>query len=382
MSTNKTPNFIEIHYLKEYPPTNLNRDDNNAPKTALYGGVSRGRISSQCLKRQWRISDYFKDAVGADNLGIRTRDLPAVVGQRMLDAGFPEQIVEAIKPKITGIANKTGKENKDADKTKQVVFYSRQDIDAITEAVISCVNGLDEKDVKKLNAKDIEAAIKGAKTRPITPDIAAFGRMVTTNSIRNVDAAMQVAHAIATHKTIKESDYFTAVDDLLTGETMEGSGAGHINSTDFISSCFYHYCNIDLEQFKKNIEGADDVDQLTLSTLEGLLNAMARTNPSGKQNSFAGYVFPAAFMVVISANKTPLNLVSAYEEPVFNSKQVLRDSIQRLADEADITGKEFGDKAMARIWFCSSKYGIAPACATHVCKTFPELIDTVMDILK
>ena len=43
--------LIEIHMLKNYPPVNLNRDDSGAPKTCFFGGVQRGRISSQCLKR-------------------------------------------------------------------------------------------------------------------------------------------------------------------------------------------------------------------------------------------------------------------------------------------------------------------------------------------
>lgn len=42
--------LYEIHMLKNYPSTNLNRDDTGTPKTCVFGGVARGRISSQCLK--------------------------------------------------------------------------------------------------------------------------------------------------------------------------------------------------------------------------------------------------------------------------------------------------------------------------------------------
>ena len=90
--------------------------------------------------------------------------------------------------------------------------------------------------MKALKAKDLQAAVKGAKLRPITLDIALFGRMVTSDAFRNVDAAMQVAHAISTNKLNMESDYFTAMDDLLKGETMDVSGAGHVNGTDYNSS--------------------------------------------------------------------------------------------------------------------------------------------------
>jgi len=40
-------NFIQLHLLTSYPPSNLNRDDLGRPKTAIMGGKTRLRISSQ-----------------------------------------------------------------------------------------------------------------------------------------------------------------------------------------------------------------------------------------------------------------------------------------------------------------------------------------------
>jgi len=62
--------LIEFHMLKNYPPVNLNRDDTGAPKNCFFGRVQRGRISSQCLKRSWRLSDSIR-ALGS--FGSRTR---------------------------------------------------------------------------------------------------------------------------------------------------------------------------------------------------------------------------------------------------------------------------------------------------------------------
>ena len=39
--------LYEIHMLKNYPPTNLNRDDSGAPKSFKFVGTKLGRISSQ-----------------------------------------------------------------------------------------------------------------------------------------------------------------------------------------------------------------------------------------------------------------------------------------------------------------------------------------------
>ena len=86
--------LIEIHMLKNYPPVNLNRDDSGAPKTCFFGGVQRGRISSQCLKRSWRTSDIFK-RVGS--YGIRTRKLPELVAERLLEMGVDPEIVAVAK---------------------------------------------------------------------------------------------------------------------------------------------------------------------------------------------------------------------------------------------------------------------------------------------
>ncbi|MFP4237150.1 MAG: type I-E CRISPR-associated protein Cas7/Cse4/CasC [Desulfonatronovibrio sp.] len=66
--------FIQLHLLTSYPPANLNRDDLGRPKTARMGGVDRLRVSSQSLKRTWRTSGLFEEAV-AGYVGTRTKRL-------------------------------------------------------------------------------------------------------------------------------------------------------------------------------------------------------------------------------------------------------------------------------------------------------------------
>ena len=66
--------FIQLHLLTSYAPSNLNRDDLGRPKTARMGGTERLRVSSQSLKRNWRISDVFEHALG-ENIGTRTKRL-------------------------------------------------------------------------------------------------------------------------------------------------------------------------------------------------------------------------------------------------------------------------------------------------------------------
>lgn len=189
--------LYEIHMLKNYPPVNLNRDDTGAPKTCMFGGTMRGRISSQCLKRTWRTSELFRTEVGEDNLGVRTRRFPVLVGEKLKEMGVAPEYVEAVIPRLTGFGNKDGKETKDGIATAQVIFYAPEDINAAAAVVKSALDTCKNvKDVEKLKAKDLQSAVEGANARPITLDIALFGRMVTCDAFRDVEASMQVAHSL------------------------------------------------------------------------------------------------------------------------------------------------------------------------------------------
>ena len=379
--------LYEIHMLKNYPPVNLNRDDTGAPKSCTFGGTTRGRISSQCLKRSWRKSELFENDIGAEKLGTRTRRLPELVEKKLKEMGVSKEYIELLLPKLSGIGNKDVKENSKGDHTAQVIFYAPEDIDAVAAAIKS---KLDEcasaKDVKAFKAKDLQAAVKGAKLRPITLDIALFGRMVTSDAFRDVEAAMQVAHAISTNKLNMESDYFTAMDDLLGGETMDVSGAGHVNGTDYNSSCYYIYASIDTKILSENLENNPDRDELIRKAIPALIRAMALTNPSGKQNSFAGNVLPSAILVECKSEKVPVSLVNAFVKPVrpesSNGNDLVRGSIRSLCAEADGIQRSFGLKVDKRFWFCRDCYDEKPESECSVCTTLPELLEAVAAMVK
>lgn len=370
--------LYEIHMLKNYPPTNLNRDDTGAPKTCLFGGVMRGRVSSQCLKRSWRTSPSFRAEIGDENLGIRTRKLPVLVAEKLIAMGVSQEFADAIQPRLTGIGNKEGKETKDGNATAQVIFYAKEDITAVAETVKELLNKCKSvKDVQKLKAKDIQAAVSGADVRPVTLDIALFGRMVTSDAFRDVEASMQVAHAISTNKVSVESDYFTAMDDMLSGSSMDELGAAMIGDVDFNSSCYYVYASVDTDALAENLKYADNADEIVRKTIPALLRAMAFTDPSGKQNSFAGHVLPSVVMVECKEKKIPTSMVNAFVEPVGKGGDLVKCSAEKLASEVDMTARNFGLEVKERLWFCVDKYDVKPETATKVCATFPELVEAV-----
>lgn len=370
--------LYEIHMLKNYPPTNLNRDDTGAPKTCLFGGVMRARVSSQCLKRSWRTSPSFRAEIGDENLGIRTRKLPMLVAEKLVEMGVTQEFADAIQPRLTGIGNKEGKETKDGNTTAQVIFYANEDIAAVAETVNALLENCKMvKDVQKLKAKDIQAAVTGADVRPVTLDIALFGRMVTSDAFRDVEASMQVAHAISTNKVSVESDYFTAMDDMLSGNSMNELGAAMIGDVDFNASCYYVYASVDTDALAENLKYAENAQEIVRKAIPALLRAMAFTDPSGKQNSFAGHVMPSVVMVECKEKKIPTSMVNAFVEPVGKGGDLVKLSAEKLAAEVDMTARNFGLEVKERLWFCVDKYDVKPESATQICATFPELVEAV-----
>ena len=373
--------LYEIHMLKNYPPTNLNRDETGAPKTCIFGGVTRGRISSQCLKRSWRTSELFKAEIGEENLGVRTRRLPALIAEKLKEMGVSAEYAEAVMPRITGFGNKDGKETKDGT-TAQIIFFAPQDIEAAAVAVKEKLEACKTvKDVEKLKAKDLQEAVAGAEIRPITLDIALFGRMVTCDAFRDVEAAMQVAHAISTNKVCVESDYFTAMDDLLSGATEDEKGAAMIGDADYNASCYYLYASLDTDALRENLKYSEDAEQIVAKALPALLRAMAFTDPSGKQNSFAGHVLPSAVLVECKTKKIPTSMVNAFVKPVAAADPV-EESIRKLAAETDMMVRNYALPVKERLWFCVDKYDVKPESATKAFAAFPELVEAAAAALQ
>ncbi len=362
--------LIEIHMLKNYSATNLNRDDTGAPKTCLFGGVQRGRISSQCLKRSWRVSPVLQEAVGRENIGTRTRLLPDLVAEKLREKGVSDEMIDAVKQKITGFGNKDVKESTDG-RTAQVITYSPADIDAVTDRFEKVLKACKSaKDVAKISIKDMQAAMKASVARAVTLDIALFGRMVTSEAFADVEAAMQVAHAVSTNRVMMESDYFTAVDDLIA-ESEGETGSGMIGDIDYNSSCYYIYASLDTDKLLENLKNCDDPAGIVKKAIPALIETMAFSNPSGKQNSFAGHSLPSAILVECRDRKIPVSYVNAYEKPVraVGDGGIVYESVKRLMEECIKTERLFGLKAARRLWFSTDdeiafEEGAAMNCAS------------------
>ncbi len=350
--------LVELHLLTPHAPSNLNRDDFGRPKTALFGGTERGRISSQALKRAIRKSGFVADRLGG-KISTRSLHIPQLIYDAVKSRWKDEDINDAQLARLgvvceavahgLGKPEKANKEDEYSLKTSQIVFLTKKEIAHLTDFVVRTVESdtkLTNAEIKKLGEK--VAIESGLNTRPSDGvDVALFGRMTTdkSNSFKGVDAAMQVAHPIATHTTTTETDYFTAVDDwnVDTGER----GSGHIGELDFNSAVYYKYFSCNFSLLKENL-GNDA--SAALEALEVFLEAACRVSPSGKQNSFASHSPADAALLIVRSSKMPCSLAAAFERPVpateeGYSKASLGRMLTRYARL--VTAYEFDDKAIA-----------------------------------
>ncbi|WP_281221090.1 type I-E CRISPR-associated protein Cas7/Cse4/CasC [Nocardia uniformis] len=324
-----------MHILQTVPPSNINRDDTGSPKSAVYGGVPRARVSSQAWKRATR--QMFRELLDPTSLGVRTKRVVELIAARITELNpeitEPESLaaqalkaagIELEKPKR---AKKGESAPEEAEQAKYLLFLSASQIDRLAVLAIAAA-GTD-------TAIDKSAA-RAAAHSANSVDVALFGRMVADAADLNVDAAAQVAHAISVHAVNNEFDYYTAVDDRAPDNN---SGAGMLGYVEFNSSTLYRYATVSVKALRDNLGD----DTATLRAIEVFLTAFVKSMPTGKQNTFANRTLPEAVLVSVRTDQ-PVNLVGAFEEPV-NAAGAARATAaaKALATTLQAVEKGYGD---------------------------------------
>lgn len=327
--------FIQLHLLVSYPPSNLNRDDTGRPKTAVVGDANRLRISSQSLKRAWRTSDEFESAMGG-HIGVRTKEMGVKIYEAFKAKGVEEkrarEWAKLIAAQFGKLKSDKKAENNQDLHIEQLAHFSPEEqaaIDSLVSKIVDAGSAPSDSDLELL----------GKPKRAV--DIAMFGRMLASKPAFNMEAAVQVAHAITIHKVAVEDDYFTAVDDLNNGE--EDSGSAHIGEAGFGAGVFYLYLCINRELLKENL-GNDE--ELTKQSLAALLNAVTKVSPTGKQNSFASRAY-AAYALAEKGDQQPRSLAQAFLKPV-TGVDMLDRAVKELDRRVENFDKVYGACADAR----------------------------------
>ena len=280
---------IALHTLTSYPPSNMNRDEDGRPKTAMYGGSERLRVSSQARKRPWRLSEFVTDL--DSERSIRTRRLGLEVLDIFESNGWSGQdAIESAKAIAKVFGNKFGADPKNEEDSglskpqkelihKEIVVYGHEEWQAAIDLA---------KLLSKNRREPTDDELERLEKRTASLDIALFGRMRASNPQLNVDASVAVSPLLSTHAVAVEADNWTAVDDL------SGEGAGGMGETEFASAVMYGYVAINVDSLVHNL--ADDVDAARAS-IKALINAVCFVPPAAMWSRFAQDVAPDCYLL-------------------------------------------------------------------------------------
>ena len=325
--------YVDIHVIQNLPPSCVNRDDSGSPKSAVYGGVRRLRVSSQSWKRATRL--YFNDLLDAKDVGVRTKRVAELLAARITEDApdlsgnatkLAEEVFKTARIKLSPPRNK-----KDAPpESGYLLFLSTSQVERLAElAIASAHSG------EALDAKAVKKVFKEAHA----VDIALFGRMVADDTDLNVDAACQVAHAISTHAAENEYDFFTAVDDEKNRSEEEDAGAGMMGTVEFSSATMYRYATVNVDLLRHNLGDGD----AALRALEVFIKGFCLSMPTGKQNTFANRTVPETVVVTVREDQ-PVSLVGAFEEavPAQGAHGYVARSVEALARHAATIEDNYG----------------------------------------
>lgn len=336
-------NFLQIHSLHGYSAVLLNRDDSGLAKRMTYGDAIRTRISSQCLKRHWRVAGgpHSLRTIDGATAAVRSRETVTrrVIGP-LTDAGHDPKAIEAIEAAFQRAVYGSDKGETSRQPLllgEPEVAYLAEQAQAIAEAHGSDAPAAEQeaKDWEK-HAKANMKALRDSSRFPGGIEAALFGRMVTSDVEANIDAPVHVAHAFTVHQEESESDYFTVVDDLQRIE--DEPGADHIGETELTSGLFYGYVVVDRRMLLDNL--GQDAD-LAGEVIERLVRLIATVSPGAKLGSTAPYGY-AAWMLVEAGDCQPRSLAEAFRDhcqpSVEAAEREAREHLQKL-DAAYGTGE-------------------------------------------
>lgn len=363
--------YVDIHIIQNLPPSCVNRDDSGSPKSAIYGGVRRLRVSSQSWKRAARL--YFDDLLDASDVGVRTKRVAGVLAAKIAEDA-PELTESALslaegvfKTAKIKLSPPRGKKNAPQE-SGYLMFLSAGQIGRLAELAITSARG-----GEALDARTIKKIFKEAHA----VDIALFGRMVADDTDLNVDAACQVAHAISTHAAENEYDFFTAVDDEKSrSEEEEDAGAGMMGTVEFSSATMYRYATVNLDMLVKNLGDGE----AALRALEVFIKGFCLSMPTGKQNTFANRTVPETVVVSVREDQ-PVSLVGAFEKPIPQDadRGYVDRSVESLVRYSSTIEENYGLRPLASLVVALQDSEAASSVGERV--SFADLPGRVRDIV-
>ena len=352
------PRFVQIHTLHSYPAALLNRDDSGLAKRMPFGGTTRTRVSSQCLKRHWRTADdefSLLNIDGAEDV-VRSRN---IVNRRVLEGladetGASENVMKTVEKTFqVGIYGEKG----DTEGGRQPLLLGLPEIEYLRKRASEVLREHPTKVEEAGKAatavfKDDRNNFRVFRKSAVLPGGlvgALFGRMVTSDPNANIDASVHVAHAFTVHPEESESDYFSVVDDLQSDD--EDAGAAHIGDMELTAGLFYGYVVVDVPGLVSNLEGCDakawqDADrELAGKVVEHLIHLIATVSPGAKLGSTAPYAY-ASLMLIEAGSRQPRSLANAFRGPV---EPQLSDAVEAISRHLSRLDDCYGVREQRRV---------------------------------
>lgn len=342
---------VEFHILQSFPVTCLNRDDVNSPKTAIIGGETRARVSSQAWKRQVRMAMHDFGIT----LGIRTKHVAELVQKEASALGAEEEKARSASEIIAKVLSKD-----------TLHFFSKTEAKALAEFAETKNYEIDEKkDAKAIFKAHKEASINGFKKLDGL-DIALFGRMVAQSPDLNIEGSSVFSHAISTHRVTNEIDFFNALDDVKSVSDSD-SGSSHMGSLEFNAATYYRYIALDIGQLVENLGGDEHIQ----TALEAFTKALYIAVPIARQKTQAGFSPWDYAKVYVRKGQ---RLQASFDEPVkAKGEGYCKPSIEALTafleKKEKLSGSLFG-KLGDFTWGLDEQFSI------------DDLIEGVADIVK
>ena len=355
------PRFLQIHTLHSYPAALLNRDDTGLAKRMPFGGAVRTRISSQCLKRHWRVAEdeFAIHKIVGSTKAVRSRNIVErkVIAPLNNSDGIDEAVLTTVQEAFNiGVYGSRG----NTESGRQPLLLGVPEVEHLHQrAAAICAEFPNDASAAGNAAKELFNARRGegqnfralldSARLPAGLEGALFGRMVTSDPGANIDAAVHVAHAFTVHAEESESDYFSVVDDLQGDD--EDAGAAHIGDMELTAGLFYGYVVVDLPGLVSNLEGCDanrwqsaDRD-LAAKVVEHLAHLIATVSPGAKLGSTAPYAY-ADLMLVEAGARQPRSLANAFRSP---AKPQVIDATRRLCAHLDKLDACYGPGEARRV---------------------------------
>ena len=344
-----TSRFLQIHTLHSYPAALLNRDDSGLAKRMPFGGAMRTRISSQCLKRHWRVAkdEFAIHGIPGAEAAVRSRNVVErmVIEPLKEQGGVSEEVLEAVKAALNVGVYGSGGTSKS---TRQPLLLGLPEVEHLRDrAATICTEHPSDAVAAKAAVDELFSSRRGEGNNfrafrdsarlPAGLEGALFGRMVTSDPGANIDAAVHVAHAFTVHREESESDYFSVVDDLQD----EDAGAAHIGDMELTAGLFYGYVVVDVPGLVSNLEGCHPEEwesaekSLAAKVVEHLVHLIATVSPGAKLGSTAPYGY-ADLILVEGGTRQPRSLANAYRNPAkaqtVEAANALSGYLQKLDD--------------------------------------------------